>query len=338
VKTTFFFGAGCSYGTLRLYKGSFPPVARSFGEELAARVAGDCEAEYPRLALVAKHQGKALKQVGLEEIWTSIDYHAKFEVAFRTEWEPRGKVVQELKSALLLLYGSRCDEAAEKLTLSATKARRLFRGKGEYTLSSIIRDIKPGDTLISFNYDTLVERLCLRRNDLNVRHAVAPADNIVRFSKPHGSASWDIHNLSGDMIDGPPVLDSLDKDQAKSDAVNPLVLGAVPIKSELIREVQQFYHAVRVYEVIFHQWRAVADAVRDADRLVVLGYSFPPEDTYGSFFYHEAMLERAAATGLRVEYYEKRDRKHQTERSIRLALPGVSRIYYKGEVTPAPVF
>ncbi len=338
MRTTFFFGAGCSYGTLKLHKGSYPPIARCFGSELANRLEGDCEAEYPRLAQVAKHQGKGLKDMGLEDLWTSIDYHAKFEAAFRTEWEPRGKVVTELKSALLLLYGSRCDEAAEKLTLGSSTGRFSFRDKDDYTLSKIVRDIKPGDTLISFNYDTLVERVCMKRNDLNVRHSAASADDIVRFSKPHGSVSWNIFNLTGDIIDGPPLLKSLDKDQVKNEVVNPLVLGAVPIKSELIREVQEFYHARRVYDVVLHQWRAVADAVRDADRVVILGYSFPQQDTYGSFFYREAMLERRAGAALRVDYYEKCEQKQQIESSIRLALPGELRVHYKGEVTPAPVF
>ena len=202
-------------------------------------------------------------------------------------------------------------------------------------MSNILNQVKPGDALVSFNYDTLVESLCVKRNGLMVRHSAAPVANIVRFSKPHGSASWNRRNLIGDTIDGPPLLTSLDEDEAKSNTVDPLLLGAVPIKSELIREVQHWFNVGRVYDVIYRQWQAVADAVWDADRLVILGYSFPPEDTYGRFFFGEAMRERPPGQALQVEYYEKEERKKKAECLIRAAIPNTkARLQRRQSRTP----
>ena len=291
------------------------------------------------LARVADHLGTDLRHVTLEPIWTCIDYHAKFQPAFRPDWVPRGKVVAELKSAILRLCGSKCDEVAERLALQRPRRLGLFHDN-TFTLSRIVHQITPGDTLISFNYDTLVERLVLKRKGLSLRHSCASAANgIVRFAKPHGSASWNLHRLSSDVLDGPPLLESLCAVQAKEhpDKFDPLVLGAVPIKSELIREVQQHFGTEALFEVILQQWRAVVDAIRDAERIVVLGYSFPKEDTYGRFFFREAMRDRGRRR-LRVDFYQKRKYSKETACSIKDAFPGVSKsdIHFNGEVTPAP--
>jgi hypothetical protein len=85
---------------------------------------------------------------------------------------------------------------------------------------------------------------------------------------------------------------------------DPFVLGALPIKSELLREVQTCYSPGEiVFKVIMHQWQVVVDAVRDVDELVVVGYSFPKEDLYGRFLFQEGLRERRAEPIRRVEYY-----------------------------------
>lgn len=321
MRSAFFTGAGCSYATLKDRHLAFPPLARDFGSEFTSRVAGWLDT-YPELAKVAKHLGTPLQKVGLEEIWTCIDYHAKFDGAFKINWN-RGQVVRELKSALLVLYGGKCDKEAANLSVEKS-----------YALGRILQEMKPGDTLISFNYDTLVERLA-QGNGFTLLHGSGPPpEGVVRFAKPHGSASWNLHSLGHDLTDGPPAIASLDPGDAMTGRVDPLLLGAVPIKSELIVEVQCYYHAHRVFEVILRQWRAVADAVRDADRIVVLGYSFPKEDAYGRFFLHEAV--RGRSRPLRVEYYEVPDRKEQAVTSIASAFPIELCLSYKGAVDAAP--
>jgi hypothetical protein len=330
VSTAYFFGAGCSFGTLEHHKRRYPPIGADFGSQLAERLGENLEKQYPTLAQVAGHLGRPLQDIGLEELWTCIDYHAKFQAAFRTMWEPRGKVISELKSALLLLYGSTCASVAKNLCLQE-----------KYTLSEIIQSVIAGDTLVSFNYDTVVEWLCHKAGK-RLFHRSAPDATVIRFAKPHGSASWNLqpYERSNRIVelDGEPLREPLDYNDAKMRKVDPLVLGAVPLKSELISEVQERYGSRRVYDVILSQWRAVADSIRDADRLVVLGYSFPAEDTYGRFFYQEAMSERRqrGRAELQVEYYAKCEHKGSIACAILSALPGVSSVRFRGKVEPAP--
>jgi hypothetical protein len=80
------------------------------------------------------------------------------------------------------------------------------------------------------------------------------------------------------------------------------VLGVVPIKSELLREMQEAHEAGEVHEAIVRQWRAAVEATRRADEIAVVGYSFPPEDQYGSFLFYEAARNRKHKP--EVSFYE----------------------------------
>ena len=65
-----------------------------------------------------------------------------------------------MKKALLEIYGKRCDDAANRLPLTDS-----------YTLGQLIKnELNPGDIIISFNYDTIVERLAHRLG----RHTLLP--------------------------------------------------------------------------------------------------------------------------------------------------------------------
>jgi hypothetical protein len=100
----------------------------------------------------------------------------------------------------------------------------------------MIHKLQPRDTLISFNYDTLAERLA-ERQGIALRHSSDRISDAVRFAKPHGSASWNLYDLSPLKV-GLPLRDSIDEGAIKAGILKPLLLGAVPMKSELIREVQ----------------------------------------------------------------------------------------------------
>ena len=114
------------------------------------------------------------------------------------------------------------------------------------------------------------------------------------------------------------LLNSLDPTDVDSGR-EPLVLGAVPIKSELIREVQvQLHDGSRpVFDAIIRQWRTVVEAIRDADSVVVVGYSFPQGDEYGRFLLQEGM--RLRNSRLSVEFFELQNKKCEREKAIKSA-------------------
>ncbi len=86
--------------------------------------------------------------------------------------------------------------------------------------------------------------------------------------------------------------------------MEPLLLGAVPIKSELIREVQ--CSRPDIFNLVMRHWLVLCYAVATCETLIIAGYSFPKEDLYGRFLFEEAIRFRESwKTGpLRVELYE----------------------------------
>ncbi len=318
--TLFIAGAGCSLGTLQGIRGICPPVAAKFVSELENRGWANT---YPELAKVIKHARKAHPHVGLEELWTCIDLHAKFPGTFPISWEPRGPVVCELKSAVVRMYGSSCDEISGSISTIDT-----------CTVVEIANEMEAGDTLISFNYDTMIERVVSRVAKAPLRHGSGLKPQAIRFAKPHGSTSWRVRSLPHRVTDGEPILGSLTHEAVMNHwpHLDPLLLGAVPLKSELISEVQEYYRSQRVFEVVREQWRTLANAVASATRIVVLGYSFPKEDMYGRFFLNEGRAMRDDGLPLRVEVF---DVNPDAVQPIGELFPNAASVCFKGPVSAA---
>jgi hypothetical protein len=313
----FFFGAGSSRGTLGE---KMAPMAREFGCALKER-APNWETEFPALAKVVEHLNAKLPDLGLERIWTCIDYFDKLQGALGgAPWGVRGDAVPDLKRALLRIYGRDLDREVEKLAVS-----------DKYTLGGLLKRVCPGDVLISFNYDTVVERLAGKFGyDLRGYCGYFRRD-VVNFVKPHGSTSWCLDlrekRVTSAKDDGSPLLNSMSEDDVCRKK-EPLVLGAVPIKSELLSEIQWHYGVYEVHEVVMRQWKAVVAALRQAELLVVVGYSFPKEDQYGMFLFGEGMRDRPKP--LKVEFYDKCDKTKAVEEA--LSKHKIHSMKWKGEV------
>lgn len=325
----FFIGAGASKGTF--HSTDTPvPVAADFGRALQA-VNPEWRAKYPALSEIVKHLGLSPDDWGLEPVWACMDYYAKLEEAIPNlrNWSGESP---EMKKALLEVYGKRRDEAAEKLPLTDS-----------YTLGGLVKnELNPGDIIISFNYDTIVERLARRFGHtlLSVDAQEQERRKGITLAKPHGSTSWtlDLNKIvrrspqcviAAGENDGVLLksLESTDVDQGRE----PLVLGAVPIKSELIREVQGFCGSPQVFQTIARQWRTVVKAIRDVDSVVVVGYSFPQEDQYGRFLLKEGIRFRRSE--LTVDFFELEDKRPEREKAIRDVFGSrIKNLIYRGAV------
>lgn len=313
---TILLGAGASRGSL---EAPIVPVATEFGEVLATVEPG-WMASYPALAGVVRHLGLDRRAWPLEPVWSCIDYYAKLQDALPLK-KPWTDESREIKKALLSVYGRRCDEAAPT---------------AESTLAVLLRTIEPGDVVVSFNYDTIAERVAARQGCRLVSTPRGISDPGVRFAKPHGSVSWAIDFQTKRVVwasgNGSPLLDSLsvrDVDCGRE----PLVLGAVPIKSELIREVQAQYGLPSVFDTIATQWRTVVEAIRDADVVVVAGYGFPPEDQYGRFIISEGVRLRTGR--VKVEFFELRSREAAQAQVIAQTFgSSLSDLVFRGPLEP----
>lgn len=308
-------GAGASRGTFPSFS---VPVASEFGETLAS-LDPSWGATYPALKMVVDHLGLVPNSWSLEPVWSCIDYYAKLQLALPSKpWVKEGP---EMKKAILAVYGTRCDHQAAHVAPTATLA------------SLLNREMQPGDALVSFNYDTIAERVAAK-GPLRIRVPAHAGTNDVSLVKPHGSASWTLNRASRSVTshanDGSPLISSLsanDVDQNRE----PLVLGAVPLKSELIKEVQAY--TPDVFTVISAQWECLVRALREAGKLVVVGYSFPPEDHYGRFLLQEGI--RGRRNKLAIEFFELPSRRSGWEKEIRAVFGDqIASLAFRGPVAP----
>jgi hypothetical protein len=317
----FLFGAGSSCGTVGA------PTSANFGSELGC-LDPDWPIHYPAIRKVVKHLDLSPDKWGLEEVWSCIDFSSKLQEAI-----PDALVgpcySPELKKALLKIYGTRLDVLADGLPISA-----------DYTLGSLFtNEVVAGDVLVSFNYDTVVERVAIRFGQSLRAPGMADLGSHVTTVKPHGSTSWTMDRSSGSTdwctASGDPRLVSLtprDIDCGRE----PLVLGTVPMKSELIQEVQDAGGFPSISRTIARQWRAVVEAVREADSMIAVGYSFPKEDHYVRFLIEEGLRRRKGPP--KVEFYELPKSACKVKREImnimtRVYGPHVSSPVFRGPVT-----
>jgi hypothetical protein len=311
----FLIGAGASRGAV---VDAVVPTAAEFGQVLAG-LSGTWRTEFTALAAVVDHLGLPPDAWSLEPVWSCLDWYAKLQPALPLPKPWHGES-RDLKKALLGVFGRRCDDLASCV-------------REDSTLATLLRDeIGPGDTVVSFNYDTIFERVAARCSRKLVSSPCG--DAAVAFAKPHGSTSWTLDLVKKDLTwlsrDAAPLLMSLSPDDVDR-GLEPLLLGAVPIKSELIREVQREGGVPTVFDVVSAQWRILVEAVRDCDTLVVVGYSFPAEDRYGRFLLQEGM--RLRRRGLRVELFELPDKAAERHGEILAALGArVEQVVHRGPV------
>jgi hypothetical protein len=166
------------------------------------------------------------------------------------------------------------------------------------------------------------------------------SDKHIRLIKPHGSLSW-IHESGTDgssvtFRDGfKPRLEAISTQNVHADGnfKQPLVLGAVPIKSELLEEIQ--HSQGNLHETISDQWRETMDALSRATEVVVVGYRFPPEDAYGRFLLREAIRKRPLNTGLpTISYYALPEDRSAVEEAFRDIFSSAANYQFMGKVEP----
>lgn len=281
----FIFGAGATVGTL-----GRPPVER-FGERLA-ELEDQWNESYPELAQAVRDlpsfSPDRPNAWRLDNAWTRLDYYAKLSGALGVG-DYGGAASRQIHAAVATVYGG----------LDLTAADMSVDGQ-DFSLRQILDAAQAGDVIVSFNWDTLVERAAnLLFGTRRVPFLQSPYPSSpqgVALAKPHGSLSWQrIPAFSGPPTaygpGGTPLLVPIPSSEILEGVRELLLLGAVPIKSELIREAQR---GNGIYECIILQWRTLCDAVTRADDVIVAGDSFPPEDQYGRFLLREAARRRSA--------------------------------------------
>ncbi|MBI2909681.1 MAG: hypothetical protein HYX92_18735 [Chloroflexi bacterium] len=349
-------GAGASRGTL----GEEAPSAADFGKYLGKAVPGWAD-EYPHLAAVVRFLRLRIaktseKSWALDEVWGAIDNRVKLrrilglnlpgapfppprtKTIYQRNLDAWGLAGFELRCALARVFGTALDSPIQKAA------------KGKGTMAATVKQLQPGDCVISFNYDLLVERIIealgKRLVTANASSDSTDCGEAILLCKPHGSLNWR-QTVPEDgravQILGSAILESaIDFDPAQNATVQPVIIGPVPFKSELI--LPELQSSVSHSDnLLLAQWSCAIQHISEAERLVVLGYGFPSEDLHARFLFTEAAARRKSGENLEIEVYERSERQFtKVNEQIRAVFGPASRsskryrisCTYRGEVLP----
>ncbi len=317
-------GAGASAATLGK---RVAPVSTDFGKVLTT--------SFPRwrtrfpflhravIYLEDQETGTSENDWRLDAVWNGIDENLKLAGIIANdnfEWPthvPPGKRLYrlhrrswrsfwllagwELRRALAMIYGTKLKKLLRKRTIC------------NKWLASRLHQLYEEDVVASTNYDLLAESIIRWKwssaSNCRDEHEYRSRTNGQGplILKLHGSLDWLfqtnwITNRSfiDRTPDGGPITDpEIDLDQDFRET-RPLVVAPVRYKDELVFPSVQ---PAELVEVLNFQWQRFVDAVARADELVVLGYRFPPEDSYGNRLLQEAIRLRPVTPRLKVQLH-----------------------------------
>jgi hypothetical protein len=311
-------GAGASRGIL----GEQAPVAKDFGQYLNKLVPSWSQ-NYPYLAaaicfLEQRIPDTSEKSWALDKVWSAIDNRVKLRYIwdlnlpgapfrppnnkniYKIGLDPWGLAGFELLCAVAHVYGKALDSKIQEAT------------KGNGTVKMKIEKLQQGDCVISFNYDLLTERIL---ENLKKKVTIANSwfgarevNNTILLCKPHGSLSW-----QGDfpeigrcvrILNDPVAEKENDYDFAQRTTTHAAIVAPVPFKSEIIGSALQLNKVPNFFHLLVAQWRWAIQRISEAEKLIVLGYGFPPEDLHAHYLFAEAAANRKSNNELKIEVYE----------------------------------
>lgn len=206
----------------------------------------------------------------IEELISLMDVYIEFSEKIKRKHSFSTDELFDLKADLLRAIGV---YLSDRSFLKEIEKSHLFR---------LVRTLKPGDVIITFNWDLLVEK-ALRK--LRIVWHYDLIDNRISLLKPHGSIDWfdskKVHlrkatsfRLMGEI--GRIRVFNYFRFPETEKRVAPVIIPPTVKKKWPYRE----------FSVI---WRAVWKALRHADEINILGFSLPPEDLHVRFVMRSAI-------------------------------------------------
>nr|MDO8080818.1 SIR2 family protein [Candidatus Freyarchaeota archaeon] len=341
-------GAGASKGTL----GEQAPVAKDFGQYLN-RIVPNWSQNYPYLATAIRFLEQRISDTSenswaLDKVWSAIDNRVKLQYIlglslpgapfppprakriYELDLDPWGLAGFELRCAVAHVYGVELEPAIQNAV------------EGNGTIKKEIEKLRPGDCVISFNYDLLAERILEK---LNKKVTIANywldntnIDNTILLCKPHGSLNWKQrvpeNGRAVQILDYPMQEDETDSCPELNVTIQPGIAAPVPFKSEIIIPELQLGSVLNFFKLLVAQWRCLIQCISKAEKFIILGYGFPPEDLHARYLFAEAVAKRESNKKLEIEMYEISEQRFKKLKETIVDLFKTTFCEYRGPVEP----
>lgn len=199
--------------------------------------------------------------------------------------------------------------------------------KASPTLSAFIESLRTGDSIVTFNYDLIVESALFRRGQWSptdgygIPFANTPtcergvhASTAIPLYKLHGSLNWrgreDIFDLPLELRlsydDGEEIFPGYGK-KSSPRAHEPYQGGleCAWIMPSFMKRFEQIPELLTV-------WREAFSAIRETSEVVAIGYSLPPEDSAASLLLGTTGLSEKPLTLVDPNYAKLENRYQRT--------------------------
>lgn len=289
-----------------------PPTDQKFFKDI-----GDIflEEEYPAIHMFKDFVFRSNPGVGMEELWTTLDLNHKHISLDTYGWE---KETQEYKDRIEKRKIDNYpnfdrDERNRKYKLTGDCGRDFRRliydvysnyiepPERENRFKSLHEKISKADNCnlfgyITFNYD------CYLENALKPDFSYIPVNNDIRekpngcipILKLHGSLNWEENPAYADIVFHNP---SYEKDkQVKPDYspnngyIQPAIIPPTIFKQEINDDARATEPLTRI---ILKQWKSAINILKETDKIIFVGYSFPVSDFHSKrIFQISSMIRR----------------------------------------------
>lgn len=156
---------------------------------------------------------------------------------------------------------------------------------------------------ITFNYDCYLENsLTSLKRKFKYIHSNFNTESIdtlisggIPIIKLHGSLNWE-HSSNNSIIQHDESHRQIKPDYNASDWTQPAIIPPTIFKQEINDDSRAADHLTRV---ILQQWKAAITILINADRIIFVGYSFPPADYHSKrIFQISSMLRKKSDRGV----------------------------------------
>ena len=276
---------------------------------------------YPALQLMLesfqKLHSMELDSVGLEEVWTFLEFVGK---EFLRESVDLGhernrwlKAIRESESQtdehclckryrkyqtippsdsidLLLLAGWDLRRLLSRVYDDLTPPQDTLHSDGRANRYRALLDkLNDSPIVISLNYDTVLEHalteaeVCWHYRQVHSTFAREPCS--IRILKPHGSLNWRFRgNVPSVWIDTAYTLAPIAcRSYNENRFEEAMIIPPTQIKQAIMFAETQRPEVVQLFRAI---WKEVVDVLAAASRVFVIGYSFPPTDLHLRTLFH----------------------------------------------------
>ena len=282
------------------------------------------KSEYRALQLFIELYFDGRRQIGLEELWTAVDLNYKHITLDTYDWKRETLEYQNRNviGGQILRYEKFDLEPDHGRFYTQTGYFNKYKYLGDcgrnlkeliyHSLSDIVINDKETSNYshlhqyikdkvellgyITFNYDLMLEK-SLRLSKASYRYPgvnedvsdIAFLNRELPIAKLHGSLNWEFRPTGQPVIYKEIPIQPEYK--SPSDYIEPAIIPPTVFKQE-INDDQRVSHPLT--QAILHQWKAAIRLLSEADKLIIVGYSFPPTDFHALRIFEIAMMRKRA--------------------------------------------